>query len=115
MQFPAVMLRGDLDGADDLEAGAGRGLAGPGQGGERVVVGDGDGGQARPGRQADHLLGSVSAVAAGGVQMQVGPVPQGALRQGLAKTGERLAGRHGSGRLREVAEQAVEDAVDKRR
>ncbi len=88
------MLRGDLDAGHDFERRAGRGVPGCGDAAERVVVGDGDGGQAGAAGEIDDLGRRVGAVAVGGVDVQVGPAGGGAASGELTEGGERLACGH---------------------
>src|SRR5262249_56299765 len=80
-------------GAGQDRQGRARAGAGRTDAGERVVVGDGEGGQPAAARQLDDLGGGVGAVATGGVYVQVGAGRPG---QGLTQGGERLAPGHGS-------------------
>jgi hypothetical protein len=96
VQLAPAVLGGDLNAGDDLQRGAGRGGAGGLDGGEGVVVGDGDSGEAGPAGQLDDLLGGVGAVAGGRVQVQVGAAGGGAPGELLAEVGERLACGHAS-------------------
>src|SRR5439155_6209231 len=91
VQGAPVVLRGDLDAGHDLQDRARRG-AGQTDAGERVVVGDGEGGQPAAARQFHDLGGGVGAVAASGVYVQVGAGGPG---QDLTQGGERLAPGHG--------------------
>ena len=94
MQLALTMLRRDLDARHDLQRRTERGLPGCGHAAERIVIGDGQGGQTGTAGEIDHLGRRVRAVAVRRVDVQIGAPGVRAAGSKLTKCRERLTGRH---------------------